>query len=199
MIRYSLASVPSDADLAHPYLAAGAALAWQWRGGEALHAGVFAAPAGAVLLFGEKESGKSTTLAWLAHHRAVAVIADDLAIIADGRVLPGPRCIDLRSTPASPGVAVRDGERVRVSLPHAPSPPRLAGSAVLAWGGERAMAAVPTRERLSTLARQRTYRALRGDAVTLLDLTALPMFRVVRPHDPSALADVSDAVLGCFS
>ncbi len=198
MVRYFLPSVPSDADLLHPYLASGAALAWQWRGCETFHAGVFATPAGAVLLFGEKESGKSTTLAWLAQHRTVPVVADDLAVIASGRVLAGPRSIDLRTAPSWPGVEVRRGERIRVGLPDAPSPLRPAGAVMLAWGDEVTFAAVPARQRLSMLAGQRSYPTLGGNGVALLDLAAAPMFTVVRPRDPSALAAVSDALLDRF-
>jgi hypothetical protein len=199
VIRYSVPSVPSDADLLHPYLAPGAALVWQWRGCEALHSGVFATRAGAVLLFGEKGSGKSTTLAWLAEHRSVSVIADDLAVISSGRVLTGPRCIDLRTAPTCSGVAVRDGSRIRIGLAQAPSPLRPAGAAVLSWGEELVIAALSARERLSVLSRQRTYPGLPADHVTLLDLASLPMVSIVRPRDPSALPAVSDAMLDRFS
>ncbi len=104
LVRYFLPVVPADPDLLHPYVAP--APPWRGNGGVARRCarGVFATPPGAVLLFGQKGSGKSTTQAWLAQHRAVAVIADDLSVIADGRVMPGPRCIDLRTTPAWPGV-----------------------------------------------------------------------------------------------
>jgi hypothetical protein len=198
-IRYVLPAAASDADLLHPYLAAGAALAWQWQGHEALHAGVCATPAGGVLLLGEKESGKSTTLAWLARNRGTPVIADDLAIIADGRVLAGPRCIDLRADRTrDAGAAVRNGARVRVTLPEAPSALRLAGAAILAWGDALTASPVPPRERLSILARQRTYPPLRADELALLDLAALPMFTLMRPRDPAALAAASDALLDCF-
>src|SRR5438046_10725356 len=62
IVRYLLPTVPPDADLLRPYLAPGAALFAKWTGLEALHAGAFATSAGAILVLGDKESGKSTQL-----------------------------------------------------------------------------------------------------------------------------------------
>lgn len=200
VVHYALRAIPPDSDLLHPYLAAGAALTWQWRGHEALHAGVFATRAGAVLLLGAKESGKSMTLAWMARNREVPVITDDLAVIADGCVLPGPRCIDLRAdaTPGT-GAAVRHDIRVRIALPEAPAPVPLAGLAVLAWGDAVYASPVAASERLAILGRQRTYPPLRGDDLALLELAALPMVTLARPRDASALAAACDTLLDRFA
>jgi hypothetical protein len=197
VIRFALPVVPSDADLLHPYLAVGAALAWQWEGREALHGGAIATAAGAALVFGDKQSGKSTTLARLAE-RGVTVMSDDAAVIHGDRVLAGPRSIDLRSNgfPAG-GAPVRDGRRVRVSLPTAPAAAPVAASVVLRWGPEVAVSPVSPRERLKVLAGQRTFFKLDGDPGSLLELASRPMFTLTRPRDPEALPMAAAALLAC--
>ncbi len=55
-----------DGDLLHPYLAPVAALAARWLGRESFHAGAVIVDGGAWALLGDKEAGKSSTLAHLA-------------------------------------------------------------------------------------------------------------------------------------
>ena len=135
--HFYLASRPSDEDLLHPYVAPAAALFWQWRGREAIHAGAFETDKGAVLVIGDKEAGKSTTLGWLATETAINVLTDDLAIMDGVMVQAGPRSIDLRMTEEIPGLAadiVRNGERHRLRLPASAAALPLAGSVSLEWG-----------------------------------------------------------------
>jgi hypothetical protein len=202
LIRYALPNIPSDPDLLHPYLAPGAALTWQWEGREALHAGVFATEAGAVLLSGRKEAGKSTTLAWLAETHGVTVIADDLAVIDNGRVLAGPRTIDLRSGPVAGPTErhprVRDGQRLRMTLPPAPAPQAVIGSVILGWGPQLALTRVPPAERIAMLAAQRYFR-LEPDSRALLELAAQPMFTLIRPRAFSAVAEAGSALMRQFA
>ena len=199
VVRFALPDAPSHAELLHPYLAPAAALMWQWAGEEALHAGAFELDAGAVLLFGTKESGKSTQLAWLAREQGLTVLADDLAVIDEGRVLAGPRSIDLRGPVASGGVAVRSGERVRVSLPPAPTSSPVACSVLLEWGPELKLSRVPPARRLEVLAGQRTYPPLLGRPGALLDLAARPMFTLARPARLDSLEATTAALLVCCS
>jgi hypothetical protein len=198
--RFALPAVPSDAELLHPYLAPAAALAWQWAGKEALHAGAFVGSAGAILLFGEKEAGKSSTLAWLAERRGVTVLADDLAVIDGDRVLAGPRSIDLRapSGDTEPGATPVRADRHRASLPVAPGSVTLGGFVVLAWGHRLELEPVPPARRLEVLAMYRTYAALPSDPVALLELAARPMFTLHRTRGPDALAAAAELLTAAF-
>jgi hypothetical protein len=202
VIRYAFPKVPPDSDLLHPYLAAGAAVAWQWQGREALHAGVFATDSGAVLLFGAKEAGKSTTLAWLAEDLGVTVMADDLAVIDRDQVLAGPRTIDLRAVTAALAderhAQVRNGQRTRMSLPPAPVSQPVIGSVILGWGERLTMTRVPPADRLAVLAARRMFQTLEPDSRSLLGLAAKPMFALARPRVVNGLAEVSDALLDPF-
>src|SRR4051794_28131012 len=137
-VVFSVPARPTDADLLHPYLATAAALMWQWDGHEALHAGAVEIGGQAVLVFGDKEAGKSTTLAWLAETEGVPVIADDLVVVREGGALAGPRSLDLRADAAVRGDdRVRDGERRRVTLREARASAPIGGAVVLAWGPPR--------------------------------------------------------------
>lgn len=199
--RFRFADTPPDEDLLHPYLAPAAALEQLWSGREALHAGAFAAGAGAVLLLAGKEGGKSTTLAWLAAECAVQVLADDLAVIADGSVLAGPRCLDLRGGSVLPadGLVVR-GDRTRVTLARAPAQAPLAAAVVLRWGERVALEPVAPGDRLALLLPERMYsNRLAPDPSTILDLAALPMLELTRPRGERGLHDGAAALVRYFS
>ena len=206
-VEFSLAHAPTAEELVHPYLAPGAALAQLWHGNEALHGGAFATAAGAILLLGGKEDGKSTTLAWIARHHRLAVMADDLAVIAGDSVLAGPRCIDMRTTSAiDPEAlggeqAVRGDERRRVALPPAPGALPLVAIVSLRWGERPALDRRPVAERLPALIEQRMYRhsSLPADPVALLDLAGLPMMTLTRPRGERGLRDGIDLLLGRLS
>jgi hypothetical protein len=198
--RFSFPVVMSAADLLHPYLTAACALVWQWSGCETFHAGAFGLGDGAVLLFGGKGAGKSSTLAWLAEERGVCVLSDDLAVIERARVLVGPRCIDMRRDEGAPAPAVgsqvvRGSERLRVDLADAPGPLPVLASVVLRWGESLSVATVPAGERLALLAAQRSFPPLAGDASTLLELVARPMLALTRPRDVAQLPAGVDALL----
>lgn len=187
--RFSFPTPVPDADLLHPYLTAACALVWQWAGREALHAGAFALDGqqGAILLFGPKQSGKSSTLAHLARAHGSTVLADDLSVIDEHQVLAGPRCIDMRS--GDDGEAVRDRQRLRIDLGETPSSLPVAATVVLRWADELSVESVPPSERLSELASQRSYPPLAGDPAALLWLASLPMLALSRPRDVAALPE----------
>jgi hypothetical protein len=198
-VTFSVTRRPSDAELLHPYLAPAAALVWQWAGEEALHAGAVIVEGRAVLVFGEKEAGKSTTLAWLAEQAGLGVLADDLVVVKDERALAGPRSIDLRlDAPVAGGLEVRAGERRRLTLaPIEPAAP-VAGVVVLAWGDAVAAERIAPSERLGAIADQRTYGHLEGKPRVLLDLAALPMWLVRRPRTLAALPHVGETLVRAF-
>ena len=198
-VRFVLPKPIGGAELVHPYLAPAAALRWQWASREALHAGVALIGGGAVLLFGAKGSGKSTTLAWLAERHGITVLSDDLAVIDEGRALAGPRSLDLRAgdSQASRGEAVRGGERRRVRLPPAPRSAPVRGCVVLSWGESRRLETVSPAARLELLAAQRSY-PLPGDPETLLDLASLPTLRLTRPRSLDEREACAQALLERF-
>jgi hypothetical protein len=202
--EFSFPCRPTQADLLHPYLAPAAALTQIWAGAEALHAGAWAVPAGGVLLLGEKEAGKSTTLARLATEYGRPVLADDLAVLSDGCVLPGPRCLDLRDSAglrrAPTGPAVRDGERWRLSLAPVTGPLPLVAVVILRWGEAVALRTVPPRDRVGELLRQRMYAALvAADLAALLDLAAQPMLALTRPRGHDGLRAAAAALESYFA
>jgi hypothetical protein len=197
VVRFALPQVPPDGDLLHPYLAPAAALFWQWSGHEALHAGAVDLGGQAVLLIGAKETGKSTTIAHLAE-RGITVIADDLAVLDDGRVLAGPRSIDLRGADGA-GDVVRDGERTRLTLPAAPAALPVGGCAVLRWGSEVGADPVAPAERVGILASERSFYRLAGDPSAILHLAGLPMIALTRPQERSALEPAAEALLQAFA
>jgi hypothetical protein len=202
MAHYCLAPRPSDEDLLHPYVAPAAALFWQWAGREAIHAGAFEAGRGAILVLGNKEAGKSTTLGWLATEGATNVLTDDLAIMDANMVQAGPRSIDLRFTEDSPDLAapvVRNGQRQRLRLPASPPALPLAGSVALEWGDRLELSPVPFTERMELIGAQRTFPALAPNALTMLELASVPMVRARRPRQLSGLGAFSRALLDYFS
>jgi hypothetical protein len=200
--HFHLAARPTDEDLLHPHLAPAAALYWQWAGREAIHAGVFEVGGGAILMLGDKEAGKSTTLAWLATQGGTPVLSDDLAVL-DGRdVLVGPRSIDLRVQGALPGVSehlVRSGERNRVRLPAASPTLPLAGLVVLDWAPEAELEPVGFTTRMELIARQRTFPTVAANPTALLELASVPMVRAVRPRDLAGLAPFCRRLVDHFS
>lgn len=201
-VRFWFPTAPTADDLLHPYLAPAAALAQLWQGREAFHAGAFATRNGAVLLLGGKEAGKSTTLAWLAMQHRMPVMADDLAVITEGSVLAGPRCIDLRAdaeiASATVGHArpVREQGRRRMVLPAAPDAVPLAATVVLGWGNRVAIERVPVSARLRLLVSQRMFHAqLAPRPLDLLGLLAVPMWSLTRARGEVGLAAGVKALL----
>jgi hypothetical protein len=198
---FSFPELPPDAELLHPYLAPAAALAHLWGGREALHGGAFATSAGAVALLAEKEGGKSTTLAWLAVKHRLPVLSDDLVVLRRGAVLSGPRCLDLRRTRTLNGLdldtaqVVRNGERLRLSLPPTPSETPLIRSVVLRWGPRTQLDEPAAADRLQELLPHRMYRdRLGGDLPALLQVAALPMLIVTRPRGEEGLREAALAL-----
>jgi hypothetical protein len=205
-VHFTFAAAQTDAEILHPFLAPAAALAHMWSGRETLHAGAFATSSGGVAIFADKQGGKSTTLAWLASGHDLPVLADDLVVVADGAVLPGPRCIDLRPTsilrellpPA--GRPVRGSGRRRVTLKRVPLKTRLEATVMLRWDAQVAIRSVPPLERLQLLLPHRMYAdRIRGDQPAILALAALPMVILTRPPGEGGLRRGAQALVDYFS
>ena len=200
VVRYCMPVPLTDAELVHPFLAPAAAAFWTWEGALALHAAALLTPAGALLVFGAKGSGKSTTLAALAA-QGTPVVADDLAVVRDGLVAAGPRGIDLRTGAAGLGewrgqvVRPSGGGRLRLSLPPVAAHSPVAGIVLLAWGDEVRLRPVAPGARIGVLAAQRSFPGLGADPVALLELAALPTAELVRPPGRVGLDRAVQALL----
>jgi hypothetical protein len=192
-----------DDELAHPYLGLAATYFSAWRGRLTFHAGAVVVGGRVWALLGEKESGKSTTLALL-HGLGHEVVTDDILVVEDGRCLAGSRCVDLRADAAARlgrGLELRParfGDRHRLRLrPLRGRELRLAGWVFLHWGPGPALTPVPGLERLGRLHHSRIVRSSADSPVVLLDLAALPAFDFRRPPnwDASAAAEALVAAL----
>jgi hypothetical protein len=181
-----------DGEVVHPFLAAIGAVFARWDGREGLHAGAFLTDRGAWAILGGKEGGKSSLLACLAM-RGHPVLSDDLLVIEGTGALAGPRCVDLRPDAAEELAltgrtrSVREGERRRLALDPVPLEVPLCGFVWLAWGGRPSVGPVAPAARIGLLASHRTILSPPGDALTLLDLAALPAWRLERPPEWSSL------------
>lgn len=202
-VRRSAALVDSrieDSRVAHPFLAAVGAMFARFDGREALHAGAFVHDGGAWGVLGDKESGKSSLLARLAV-RGTPVVSDDLLVLAGTAALAGPRCVDLRADAADRlGVTggtepVREGERRRLPLAPVPLEVPVRGLFHLTWGSSTSVDLLAPAERIGLLASYRTLRRPGGDALALLDLAPLPVWRLERPRGWSSFDEAADRVL----
>jgi hypothetical protein len=186
-------------ELVHPYLAPVAAIVAHWEGRESIHAGAFAVAGRVWGVVGDRESGKSSTLARLALD-GVTVVSDDLLILEGTRVLAGPRAIDLREAPASNlGVGTSIGvagarERWRIRLAPVPLELELAGWIHLTWGDRVEAVRLEGRDRIERLLDQRGARLPSLAPSVLLDLASLPSWEVRRPQAWETLGETADCL-----
>ena len=189
--------------LIHPILTMPVSVFCRWRGDVTLHAGAFEVDAGAWVIAGTREAGKSTMLATLAA-AGCPIVTDDLVVVQDGDVLAGPDCVDLRPDaarrfPQARSIGEVGGrERWRVSTPASASRLPLRGFFVLGWGDgpEIDVSPLPARDVLSMLFSQE-YIGLMGqaDPLAVLELGALPAWQVRRPRDWDGAQDVVASML----
>jgi hypothetical protein len=200
---FRLPAPPPARDLVHPYLAPAAAVAARWAGRESFHAGAVLAGDGAWAVLGDKESGKSTTLAHLALG-GHPVVSDDLLVVDGDHVLAGPRCIDLREGSAAhlgagePLGVVGVRERWRLAL--GPVPPRtpLRGWVTLAWDDEPRVEVLRGAERMLALLPFRSVQLEPGAPQELVDFGALPVLRLRRPRRWDALDEAAGRLLAAI-
>jgi hypothetical protein len=190
--------------LVHPYLAPVVLIASRWRGRESFHAGAFVAAGGVWALLGDKEAGKSTTLAWLAAH-GHPVVCDD-ALILDGRkAFAGPRSIDLRAESAQrlgigePLGTVGVRERWRVPLGAVEPEQPFRGWVSLEWADEVAVEPLRGAARLAALIPHRGVRMEPPRPAALIEYAALPHLVLRRPRGWSSLGDGAERLLDAIA
>lgn len=202
-IEVFLAESAPRAALVHPILTVPFSVLARWSGAVTLHAGAFEVQGGAWAVLGDREAGKSTVLAGMAA-TGCPILADDLLVIDGLEVRAGPRCVDLR-----PDVAHRFagswlvgevGGRMRHRLRARAGSRRaaLCGFLELRWHDEPRMSIerISTQELLRTLYAQE-YVGLLGpvDPVKILDMLAVPAWRLTRPRDWSVTEALPERLL----
>ena len=186
-------------ELVHPYLAPVAAIVAHWHDRESVHAGAFTVDGQVWGVVGDRESGKSSTLARLALD-GIAIVSDDLLILQGTSVFAGPRAIDLREEPASKlGVGASIGvagarERWRLRLGPVQHELELVGWIHLAWGDRVEAVPLEGRERIERLLSQRGARLPSLSPAVLLDLASLPSWEVRRPQAWETLGETADCL-----
>jgi len=199
-ITFHLPQEARHEELVHPYLAPGAAVLARWAGRESFHAGAVLGDGGAWAVLGDRESGKSSTLGWLAlqGHR---VLADDLLVLDSGAALAGPRCIDLRPDAAAhlgagePIGVVGTRERWRLRLEPVPARVPLCGWIALEWGPDVAVEPVRGANRMLTLIPHRSVRLEPPAAGALIELASLPVLALRRPRSWDSLAAATERLM----
>ena len=186
-------------ELVHPYLAPVAAIVAHWNDRESVHAGAFTVDGRVWGVVGDRESGKSSTLARLALD-GITVVSDDLLILQGTNVFAGPRAIDLREEPATKlGVGTSIGvagarERWRLRLGPVQQELELVGWIHLAWGDRVEAVPLEGRERIERLLSQRGARLPSLSPAVLLDLASLPSWEVRRPQVWETLGETADCL-----
>lgn len=189
--RFSGSHPPDDQALVHPFLVLAAATAAHWLDWEAVHAGGFRLGDAAWGVLGDRNAGKSSLLCGLSL-LGVDVLADDLLVVADGRVQAGPNSVDLRTESARRlnvgeylGV-VGARERWRHVTPPSRLSTPLAGFVSLCWGERVELLPVPVGRRLQLLSQSSTLGLPPATPGRLLELAALPAWELRRPRDWAA-------------
>ena len=187
-------------ELLHPFLAPAAGVISFWEQRESLHAGAIAAGGDVWAILGDREAGKSSTLAWLAGE-GVDVVSDDLLVLDGTAALAGPRCLDLRGDAARRlGIGTEVGgdrgrERWRVDLDPVTGPLTLRGCVYLEWGDRVALRAVAGAERLRRLIGRRGVNLPTSRPEALVELAALPAWELVRRKDWASLGPAGRELL----
>lgn len=186
-------------ELVHPYLGPVAAVMAHWHGRQSVHAGAFVEDGGVWGVVGDRESGKSSTLARLALD-GVGIVCDDLLVLDGTAAFAGPRSVDLRREPAGRlGVGQALGiagarERWRLRLEPVGPDLELRGWIHLAWGDRVEAVRVEGGERVGRLFAQRAARMPSPSPEALLDLAALPSWEVRRPRVWESLGETADCL-----
>jgi len=197
---------PTPQSLVHPHLAITALVAGGWLGRRTFHAGSFVHGGGVWAVLGDREQGKSSTLAWLVN-AGMPVFADDLLVVEGDTALAGPRVLDLRAGAARHFGMGRDlgvvgtRERWRVDLEEVPAELPLRGWIVLRWGAHDEpvhVEAVPLAERLEHLVAARGVVIAEPSTAQWLPIIAKPMVRLRRPRDWNQLDTAMHALLGAL-
>jgi hypothetical protein len=189
-------ALPED-ELVHPLLGGLAAMVARAVGRDALHGGAVVGTTGAWAVLGDKGTGKSTLLAACAK-RGLEVLTDDVLVLDGEWGYAGPRCIDLRPEAGErfgPGVPVRGGTRLRLTLPPARPRERLAGFLHLRAADTPELVPLSPSGQVSRLLDCRTRDGWPRDPQLLLELGALPAYDLTRAADWEGLEGVVNALV----
>ena len=188
--------------IAHPYLGLIAAVAAYWRGWNYFHAGAVVVDGTVWGVLGDRGSGKTSTLGFLARREGVEILCDDVLVLdKDAQAYAGPRCTDLREDAAAHlgvgeplGVV---GARERWRAPLGPVEPRLPlnGWIDLHWGPTAGLERPGAGERFTALARGLALRLVPPDPAGLLALTDAPFLAFTRPRGLERLDGALDPLL----
>lgn len=202
--RFHKVGAADGHEVAHPCLRHVGVTFGRWDGRVAFHGGGVLVNGAVWGVLGDKESGKSTTLAWLAS-AGHGIFADDLLVLEGSMVVAGPRAIDLRPGAAARHHArnglleVRQGERHRLLLPDVPFEAPLGGFVVLSAGNEVSLELVHLGERVEILRQHLTLRRAGLAGPALLELLTVPMWRAQRSRDWSDLPRLLDRLVTTFA
>ena len=195
--------LPHDNELLHPYLAYVAGMVAWWLPRECVHGGAFVVDGGVWGVVGSRGSGKSSTLGWLAAD-GYGIVSDDIVVVRDGRVLAGPRFVDLRAETATALQAgthigkVGSRERWRLEVdPVSPELP-LRGWVFLRWAPEIGVGRMSAAQRLTAL---QANLALWGNPTNpsgLLELASLPAWELRRPRDWASIGHATHRLLAAL-
>ena len=198
--RFTLRRPIDDEAVVHPFLALSAAIVSRWLDRDAFHAGAFVVDDGAWAVLGNKGTGKSSTLGFLAVN-GTTIVTDDVRVLADGDALAGPSCVDLRPDAAEFLDAGEDlgivgaRSRFRVVLPPAPSRVPLRGWVFPAWSDTLEVVPVPVSQRLSLLAANLALTRTPLHPQRFLDFAALPCWELRRPRRFDMLGETASLLL----
>jgi hypothetical protein len=187
--RFVVPRPMTDHELIHPGLAPAAAVMAHWLDRPCFHAGAFLSPGGVWAVAGDRESGKSSTLAWLALNNH-SVVTDDILVLDDfGGAYAGPRSIDLRDETAErlgagePLGRIGTRSRWRMNLPPIQAQLPFRGWFFLEWGDMLEVRRLPASDCLTWLLHRRTVRVKPVSPAALLELAALPAWQLRRPRE----------------
>jgi len=160
---------------------------------------------GAWGVLGDKGTGKSSILAWLALQGAGILCDDVLVVDSDGAVVVGPRCIDLRGDAAAwlgegealGMVGARERWRLRIGASVLSAP--LRGWVTLAWDDRTELNLLPPLERLPLLAANLSLRVMPPNAAAMMDLMALPVWRLRRPRRFDAMGESAERLVAALA
>ena len=193
-------SLPQADEIVHPYLSSLGAMTAYLIGEESFHAGAVVLDGGAWAIVGEREAGKSSTLASFAA-RGIPIVCDDMLVLHGRTALAGPRSIDLRGD-ASESLGLGEaigvvGTRERWRMRVAPIEPELElrGWIFLEWADELEVVPVPVSQRLERLGRARGALLPPTKPAAVLELARLPGFALRRPRDLGLLPTALDAIV----
>jgi hypothetical protein len=194
---------PRLQEVVHPGLSSVGAMAAHLMGNESFHAAAVATDAGAWGIVGDREAGKSSTLAALAV-AGFPVVCDDTLALCGVTALAGPRSIDLRRDAAeSLGLGDELGvvgtrERWRMRVEQVAPEHELRGWIFLEWSDELEIAPLPTSEVLSRLLRQRAVQLPPPEPTALFELAGLAGVLLRRPrgldHLPATIEAIAETI-----